>query len=320
MTDSCDLYRVLGLSKEATQDDIRSAFKKLALQHHPDKKAGDDTEFKKINEAYQILSDVDKRRVYDMKYEDNVNIDLISKLASILMNIVHDKLKEKVSNQKQQHTNNSSHSQKAHPIRLNISVDVEDIYNAKVKKMVVKVKRRETPDSSFVFKSKTLYISLLNYRDEYVFEGQGDDNDGGTRGDIIVKLDVKSETNSSVSVDTLFCKYDLHMECKMTLYQYLYGFDVKLPYFNDDVIHVVAHPSKRDYLQDDGYYNYVHELESKGLPYVDEEQRDNDDNNIKRGKLFIYFKLFLDTVPEDKLIENEIFFRTYFNGTKASDE
>lgn len=317
MTDSCDLYRVLGLSKDASQDDIRSAFKKLALQHHPDKKAGDDSEFKKINEAYQILSDVDKRRVYDMKYEDNVNIDLISKLASILMNIVHDKLKEKVSNQRQQHTNNSN--QKANPIRLNISVDVEDIYNAKVKKIVVKVKRRETPDSSFVFKSKTLYISLLNYRDEYVFEGQGDDNDGGARGDIIVKLDVKSETNGSISVDTLFCKYDLHMECKMTLYQYLYGFDVKLPYFNDDVIHVAAQPSKRDYLQDDGYYNYVHELESRGLPYIDGEQGDNDENNIKRGKLFIYFKLFLDSVPEDKLIENEIFFRTYFNGTKASD-
>jgi DnaJ-class molecular chaperone len=316
MSDSCDLYRVLGLSKDASQDDIRSAFKKLALQHHPDKKGGDDTEFKRINEAYQILSDVDKRKVYDMKYEDNINIDLLSKFASILMNIVHDKLKEKVASQKTScHTNNEHTYQKARPIRLNITVDVEEVYNAKVKKMVVKVKRR-VDDGSFVFKSKTLYISLLNYRDEYIFEGQGDDGDVvNARGDIIVKLDIKSD--NPISVDTLFCKHDLHMECKMSLYEYLYGFDVKLPYFNGDVIHVDAQPSKREYLQDDGYYNYVHEMNGKGLPYVD---GDNvvveDEDNIKRGKLFIYFKLFLDKVPEDKLLENEIFFRTYFNGAK----
>ena len=103
----------------------------------------------------------------------------------------------------------------------------------------------------------------------------------------------------------------------MSLYEYLYGLDVKLPYFNGDVINVVAHPSKREYLQDDGYYNYVHEMENKGLPYVD---GDNvvveDEDSIKRGKLFIYFKLFLNKVPEDKLIENEIFFRTYLNGAQ----
>lgn len=328
-SDSCDLYRVLGLSKDASQEDIKSAFKKLALQHHPDKKGGDDTEFKRINEAYQILSDVDKRKVYDMKYEDNINIDLLSKFASILMNVVHEKLKEKVANQKKSnasnHTNNDNKSNqrthhKAQAIKLKVIADVDEVYNAKVKKMIVKVKRRDG-DGSFVFKSKTIYISLLNYRDEYIFEGQGDDYQGDvdgnvTRGDIVVKLEIKSETNSTVSVDTLFCKYDLHMECKMTLYEYLYGFDVKLPYFNGDVIHVVAQPSKRDYLQDDGYYNYVHEMESKGLPYVGGEDTNECEDNVKRGKLFIYFKLFLDKVPEDKLLENEIFFRTYFNGAK----
>lgn len=348
MSDSCDLYRVLGLSKDATQDDIRRAFKRLALQHHPDKKAGDDTEFKKINEAYQILSDVDKRKVYDMQFEDNINIDLLSKFASILMNIVHDKLKQKVSNNKpppfQSSCNGSNKNKgtnrKAPPIKLQVFVDVEEVYNAKVKKIVVKVKRR-TEEGEFSFRSKTLYISLLNYRNEYIFEGQGDDYNliintdedvMSTRGDIIVQLDVKaSETNKSVSIDTLFCKYDLHMECKMTLYEYLYGVDVRLPFFNGDVIHVVAQPSKRKYLQDDGYYNYVHEVDGKGLPYVDHDKNRDDktdvfeevdgvddvnvtENEVERGKLFIYFKLFLDNVPEDKLVEQEIFFRTYFNG------
>ena len=49
------LYEVLGLSQSATQDEIKRAFRKLAIQHHPDK-GGDQELFKEINAAYEILS------------------------------------------------------------------------------------------------------------------------------------------------------------------------------------------------------------------------------------------------------------------------
>jgi len=329
---NCDLYKVLGLSRDASQDDIKRAFKKLALQHHPDKKAGDDTEFKRINEAYQILSDPDKRKVYDMQYEDNINVDLLGKFASILMNIVHDKLKEKMASCKSQASSAPSQAQtqaqsskvveKPEPLVLKVSVTVEELYNAKVKKIVVKVKRR-SEDGQYVFKSKSLYISLLNYRDQYRFENQGDDSGDGNeskRGDIIVKLDILPDTNKGVTVDTLFCRYDLHIEHKMTLYQYLYGLDVKLPYYNNDTIAVIAQPYTREYLQDDGYYNYVHEVNDKGLPFVDggdEKGESNDDgeDRINRGKLYVYFKLHINKVPTEELKEQQNFFRAYFNGT-----
>ena len=63
-----DYYQTLGVSKTATQDEIRTAFRKLARVHHPDvakdKKAAE-SKFKEINEAYEVLGDPEKRQKYD---------------------------------------------------------------------------------------------------------------------------------------------------------------------------------------------------------------------------------------------------------------
>lgn len=61
---SKDYYKILGVEKSATADEIKSAFRKLAHEHHPDK-GGSEAKFKEINEAYQVLSDSTKRSNYD---------------------------------------------------------------------------------------------------------------------------------------------------------------------------------------------------------------------------------------------------------------
>ncbi|MFZ1243127.1 MAG: molecular chaperone DnaJ [Candidatus Saccharimonas sp.] len=59
-----DYYEVLGVKKDASADEIKKAFRKLAVKYHPDK-GGDEAKFKEINEAYEVLKDEQKRRRYD---------------------------------------------------------------------------------------------------------------------------------------------------------------------------------------------------------------------------------------------------------------
>ena len=63
-----DYYNVLGVSKGASQDEIKKAYRKNALKYHPDRNPGDaqaERQFKSISEAYEVLSDDNKRRIYD---------------------------------------------------------------------------------------------------------------------------------------------------------------------------------------------------------------------------------------------------------------
>jgi molecular chaperone DnaJ len=59
-----DYYEVLGVSKNASPDEIKKAFRRLAVQHHPDR-GGDEAKFRELNEAYEILKDESKRKRYD---------------------------------------------------------------------------------------------------------------------------------------------------------------------------------------------------------------------------------------------------------------
>ncbi len=60
-----DYYTILGISKNASEAEIKKAYRKLALEHHPDKATGDEERFKEINEAYSVLKDPSKRMQYD---------------------------------------------------------------------------------------------------------------------------------------------------------------------------------------------------------------------------------------------------------------
>lgn len=60
-----DYYEILGVSKTASDDEIKKAFRKAAVQYHPDKQGGDEEKFKEVNEAYEVLKDKQKRQRYD---------------------------------------------------------------------------------------------------------------------------------------------------------------------------------------------------------------------------------------------------------------
>lgn len=60
-----DYYEVLGISKNASADEIKKAFRRKAVELHPDKQGGDEVKFKEVNEAYEVLKDQSKRQRYD---------------------------------------------------------------------------------------------------------------------------------------------------------------------------------------------------------------------------------------------------------------
>src|ERR671928_1254482 len=73
-----DYYKILGVARGASADDIRKAFRKLARKHHPDVNPGDkkaEERFKEISEANDVLSDPKKRKIYDQLgfYSDNID-------------------------------------------------------------------------------------------------------------------------------------------------------------------------------------------------------------------------------------------------------
>lgn len=71
-----DYYKLLGVSKSSTQDEIKKAYRQLAIKYHPDKNPDDkaaEEMFKKVTEAYDVLSDPDKRKIYDTYGKDGLS-------------------------------------------------------------------------------------------------------------------------------------------------------------------------------------------------------------------------------------------------------
>lgn len=78
-----DYYKALNLQKGAAEDEIKKAYRKLALKYHPDKnkEPGAEEKFKEVAEAYEILSDPKKKDIYDKYGEDGLKMGKTSRLS-----------------------------------------------------------------------------------------------------------------------------------------------------------------------------------------------------------------------------------------------
>jgi DnaJ-class molecular chaperone len=336
-TSYLDPYITLGLNKEASEDDVKKAYKKLALKYHPDKNGGDDVMFKKVNEAYQILIDPVKRKLHDMKHE-TIDYNALTKFATSLFTIIQEKLQEKLvpttkeaqpssytkgkekirtrTRAQQQTTEFQSNTESTPALKIMVPVDIEDLYNGSIKKVVVKVKRLRENDGvcTLEYTRVPLYISLLHYEMEYIFKGAGDDtiNTDIPRGDIVVTLEIMCDPKTSLRIDDLFSRFDLQLEQQMTLYEFYYGIDRDIVFLNGEILKVKCYPLESFKQRPDTPWFYVHEVKGKGLPYRKEHHQEEEDEVEDRGSLFIHFTLELPCLKSDTLDEAKNFFINYF--------
>jgi DnaJ family protein A protein 2 len=133
MPSNTELYDILGVSKNASNDEIKKAYRKLALKEHPDK-GGDPEKFKKIQSAYEVLSDPDKRKIYDQHGLQGLEEGGGGGGGGPFGNNPHDIFNMFFPGApgRRQQTNSPS---KAPSVKQSIGISLEDLYNGKTVKL-----------------------------------------------------------------------------------------------------------------------------------------------------------------------------------------
>lgn len=286
-----DYYGILGIPKKSGIDDIKKAYKKLALIYHPDKSTGDRVRFEKINEAYQFLNDKSKKALYDATIDMEENPDTLSSLFGTLLDIFKKQFDIVKETKKYQRpptntTPSSTPIKKVQPIIVKLKVNLEEVQRGDVKKVIVRVRRGEQ------WQKEKFYVNLIEHKKIYIFSDMGD-HMYGEKGDIEVHVTV--EEHERVKVDNILCQYDLYIEEDITLYEYIYGIDKRIHLFGDEKVHVKRCPieeNKGDIL------SCVHVVEGYGLPYILDE-------SIHHGNLYIHFRLIMG-YNKDMLMKDEV--------------
>lgn len=293
-------YDILGVQKSATADEIKSAFRKLAKQYHPDKNPGNkaaEEKFKEINEAYEVLSDTEKRKKYDNisngwgRYQNqdfgNVNdwfknsqysrtgsngsnFDFFgqggaSDFFKAFMSGLFDNFGNTTQQTYQQVDNTDL------DVELPINLTLEEAYNGCTKKLKSNSKTLQVNIKKGAFTGKILRL-----------KGQGKTSkDRKQKGDLLLTINILPHN--------LFERYDddLHINLEVDLYTAIFGGKVSINTINNKKINLTL-PKETD-------SGKIFRIPSMGMP--------NYDNENKFGDLFVKVLVKLPKNLTNKEIE-----------------
>jgi len=272
-----DLYQVLQLSKEASTDEIKKQFKKMAMKCHPDR-GGDPEKFKEINEAYAVLSDPQKRQQYDT-FGSTTGMNIPTDVGDLFENIFGNMVFPFGGNK-----SSRSSRQKVAPKQLDLYVSLEEIYQGltipfHVKRKIYKgdlsqmmcpeckgsgntVQQiqlgfmvTQTISPCLACSGSGNQTQLLDFKEENIVvqvhlpmgipEGQpiiirekGDEIPGMDKGDLIFQVRYKKHSLFTVLENS--CNLSCSMD--ITLGDYFHGFKKSVPYLHGKPL-TFYHPS-----------------------------------------------------------------------------
>ncbi|KAJ8396312.1 hypothetical protein AAFF_G00018890 [Aldrovandia affinis] len=311
-----DFYKILGVSKSASIKDIKKAYRKLALQLHPDRNQDDpdaQDKFADLGAAYEVLSDEEKRKQYDAYGEEGLKEGHHSSHGDIFSSFFGDFGFMFGGNQRQQDRN----IPRGNDIVLDLEVTLEEVYSGNFVEVVrnkpiakeAPGKRKcncrqemrttqlgpgrfqmtqevvcdECPNVKLVNEEKTLEVEIeQGVRDEmeYPFIGEGEPHIDGEPGDLRFRIKVMKHPVFERRGD------DLYTNVTISLVEALVGFEMDIKHLDGHKVHIM-----RDRITKPGAKLWK---KGEGLP--------NFDNNNIRGSLIVTFDI---EFPREQLNEQQ---------------
>lgn len=303
-----------GGEKDEVEKKIQSLFRKEALLVHPDKQqpqaSNEAPSPKDIPSFADLVAARDDALARLARGEGDADREEIGKMASEFMWKMGEMALQMVD---------------ASPIDITLEVDLEDVYHARVKKLVVGVLRADAP-TPFERQSKTFYVPLIprgrdGVLDDVIFKGEGDDpiadillggriRTSWSRSDVRVKLQVRPHP---VFVrDPVLHACDLHASVQVTLEQHYRGARFSLPHPSGKEVvakyHGMASGSSKRKV---GSLKQVRFLRGKGLPYRQEDATTtttttSDATVLSRGDAYVFMEVVLPRLQATDLEDDHV--------------
>ena len=290
-------FKNLELPLGASKDDIKSAYRRLSKRYHPDKnKNCDYSEFIKISESYKRLMNIYNYKIDIEDYEFYIS-NYIS-IIKYLYEVIRDKLIENTSNWFTQKETDEKTNENTKDIIVNLDVNLIDIYNCEVKKVVIKVLRKD--NNNLIVKKEDFYISLFDFKNQYIFKNKADDSFSKDNGDIIINVNINNNDRYYIKNEKKQ-KYNLYYDMDITLSEYLFGINkyIKILDMDNNIVNVNSNKL---------YENKDIVISNKGLIYKNDEK-------YFRGDFIIKFTILIKSEknlefknnPEFKNLINKYF-------------